>query len=140
MVAARTDRPKHDARVVLRSADHGGQIAPPPLIKVHVVVVGVLPVLEAIERLVHDEHAQPVAGVEEGRRDGVVARADRIVAEVLQVLDAALLSAGDRGGAQRTIVTAAPDSHGVRRRSDRSEVRQWIQTTERWGHVTDGPH
>ena len=121
MVAVRTDGPEHDARVVLRSADHGGQVAPPPLIEVHVVVVGVLPVLEAIERLVHHEHAQPVAGVEEGRRDGVVARADRIVAEVLQVLDAALLSAGDRGGAQRTIVTASSARQPRSQTTERSE-------------------
>ena len=117
----RTDGPEHDARVVLGSADHGGQVTPPPRVEVHVVVVRVLAVLEAIESLVHDEHAQPIAGVEEGRRDGVVARADRIVAEVLQVLDAALLSPRDRGGAQRTIVTASSARQPRSQTTERSE-------------------
>ena len=117
----RTDGPEHDARVVLGSADHGGQVAPPPRVEVHVVVVRVLAVLEAIESLVHDEHAQPIAGVEEGRRDGVVARADRVVAEVLQVLDAALLSPRDRGGAQRTIVTASSARQPRSQTTERSE-------------------
>ena len=117
----RTDGPEHDARVVLGSADHGGQVTPPPRVEVHVVVVRVLAVLEAIESLVHDEHAQPIAGVEEGRRDGVVARADRVVAEVLQVLDAALLSPRDRGGAQRTIVTASSARQPRSQTTERSE-------------------
>ena len=98
------DAPEDHAGMVAVAQDHGVQIALPPVLEEPVVVVGVLALLPAVEGFVHDQHAQPVAGVEEGRRGRIVAGADGIEAAGLQQLDAALLGAVNGRRAQRPVV------------------------------------
>ena len=81
--------------VVAVTQDHGLDVALPPVVEPDVIVVGVLALGPAIESFVHDQNALAIARIEERRRDGVVAGADRIVAVGLEQLDAALLRTRD---------------------------------------------
>ena len=57
-----------------------------------------------VEGLVQYDHAEPVAGVEEGGGVGVVRRSDRVVSALLHELDLALLAPGIGLSAEEAVV------------------------------------
>ncbi len=94
----------HHARVVLVLGHHVGQVLAPPLVEVvHVVVLRLVDV-PVVDVLVHDQHAQAVAGVEKGARAGVMRAPDGVVALRQHKLDLALLGVGPGTGAQDAVV------------------------------------
>eukprot|EP00966_Prymnesium_polylepis_P019632 452591-Prymnesium_polylepis.1 len=98
------DRPHDDRGRVPVAQHHRRHVALPPLVEELVVVVAVLARVPAVEGLLHEQHAEPVASVDKCARDRVVRRADRVVAIGLQQLDPPLLGAADRLGAERAVV------------------------------------
>ena len=85
-------------------AHHRLDVALPPFREGQGVVEGALALGPHVEGLVHDQHAEPVAGVQHGRAERVVGAADRVEPGVLEQLDAALLGAGDRRRAEDAVV------------------------------------
>ncbi len=100
------DAPHDDAGMIAVAQHHRAEVALPPVGEVRVIVlrVGGLLALPLIEGLVHHQHAQAVARVEKRGRGRVVAGADGVEAVRLHQLDAALLGAIDRGGAEQAVV------------------------------------
>ena len=84
---------------------HGGQVLAPVFPEKGVVVIlqqlGLFP---DVERLVHHDHAQLVAAIQEIRRRGIVGAADRIETVGLDQFHLAALGPVDSDGAQYAIV------------------------------------
>ncbi len=98
------DAPHDDAWMVPVAQYHALKVALPPVGKGYMVVVGSLAFPPAVEGLVDHEHAQSVAGIQEGRRGRVVGAADGVIAIGLVKLNLALLSPVVGCGAQDAVV------------------------------------
>ena len=83
---------------------HGVGVALPPVLERHAVVVGILPLRPAVEGLVHHQHAQPVADVQERRRRRIVRGSDGIETGSLQDLHPPFLRPVEGRRSQRTVV------------------------------------
>ena len=79
-----TDGVENDAGVVEVPLHHGGGIFLPVFRPVAAVVIGILAVVPHVEALVHDVHAQRVAGLQHGAGCGIVCGADGVEAVFLQ--------------------------------------------------------
>ena len=110
------DRVEDDAGVVDVLGDHRLDVALPPLREVQAVVEVALGRGPHVERLVHDQHAEAVAGVKHRLAHRVVGHPDRVEAGVLEYLDAAFLGAGEGRRAEDPVVVVdagAAQLHGL---------------------------
>src|ERR1035438_8824904 len=84
--------------------NHAFEVTLPPVLEIKVIVLRILRVLPAVECLVQDHHAQPVARVQEiaGRR--IVAGANRVIATRLEVLHTAFFGARNTRRTQWSII------------------------------------
>ena len=98
------NRVEHDAGMVAVLLDHVGKVAAPPRIEVLNVVVERLVDVPMVHVLVHDQHAQVIAGVEQCLRAGVMGRAYGVVALLAHEQDLAPLRVGKGAGTQHAIV------------------------------------
>jgi hypothetical protein len=87
------DAPHDHARMVAIAQEHALEVAFPPVVEGDVVIGDVLAVSPAVERLVDDEHSDPVACVEERRSRRVVRTPNGVEAVRLQQLNLSLLGA-----------------------------------------------
>ena len=101
LVANRVD---HDAGMVAVLLDHVGKVAAPPCFEVVNIVVERLVDVPMVHVLVHDQHAQVVAGVEQRLRARVVGRAHGVVALLAHEQDLAPLRIGKGAGTQHAVV------------------------------------
>ena len=85
------DAPQGDAWVAAVPEDHRVNVGLPGGVEEPAVVLRVLAILPAVERLIHDQEALSVAGVQEGRRGWIVAGADGVEPGALEEGDAPLL-------------------------------------------------
>ncbi len=90
--------------MVAVAQQHRVQVALPPFVEVTGVIVAVLATLPAVESLVHDQHAQLVAGVEERLGGRVVGTADGIETGRLGQADAPVFGVVVGCGAERAVV------------------------------------
>ena len=81
-----------DARVVVVLVHHVGDVLLPPLVKVRHIVVFRFVDVPVVDVLVHHQHTEAVARVQQRLRAGIVRAADGVVAVFLQQADAALLA------------------------------------------------
>ena len=81
-----------DARVVVVLVHHVGDVLLPPLVKVRHIVVFRFVDVPVVDVLVHHQHTEAVARVQQCFRARIVRAADGIVAVFLQQADAALLA------------------------------------------------
>ena len=98
------DAPHHHRWMVAIAQHHGVDVALPPLVEEDAVIVSVFALRPAIERFVHDQHAQPVAGVEDIRGGRVVRGADGVEPGRLEHFDAPLLRAVEGRRPQGAVV------------------------------------
>ena len=98
------NRVEQHAGVVAVLLDHVGKIAAPPRIEVLNVVVERLVDVPMVRVLVHDQHAQVVAGVEQRLRARVVGRAHGVVALLAHEQDLAPLRIGKGASTQHAVV------------------------------------
>ena len=86
-----------DAGVVAVAQDAVAQVGVGPFLEMEVIVMFVFALGPAVEKLVHDEEAHPVAKVEELGGGGIVGGADGVDAEFLEDFETALPH-GERHG------------------------------------------
>lgn len=98
------DAPDDDGGVVEVAGDHRFGIDEGPVLEFEVVVVGGFGGLPVVEDFIHDEHAEAIAGVEEGGRGGIVGGAEGVEAGVFEDFDAAEFGAVEGGGAEWAVV------------------------------------
>ena len=98
------DRVEDDTRMVDVVAHHRLDVGLPPLGEPQPVVVAGLGLVPHVERLVHDDHPEPVAGVEHRVAHRVVGAADRVEAGGLEQLDPTLVGTIDRRRTERAVV------------------------------------
>ena len=87
-----------------RPHEHGFDVGFPPVAEPGRVVVFGFRLEPHVERLVHDQHPEPVARREHGLAHGVVGAANGVEAGRPQQFDASLFGPFDRGGTQHTVV------------------------------------
>src|SRR5690348_11256789 len=78
------DAPHHDAWMVARTADDGGEIFAPVLVEMDRVILRLLAIAPDVEGLRHHHQAMAVAGIEESRGEWIVRRPQRIEAARLE--------------------------------------------------------
>ena len=96
------DAPDDDPGVVAVARHHVADVGRRPLAEEAGVVVLVLGLVPAVERLVHHQEAHPIGHVQQLRRGRVVGRAKRVDAHALEhlqvLLDRAVVDGGARAG------------------------------------------
>ena len=98
------DAPENDAGMIAVAAQLRAPVLLVPVVEEQMIIVRPLAALPAIKRLVHHQHAHPVAQIEQFRRGRIVAGADGVAAHLLQNLNLPLQRAGVDGRAERAQV------------------------------------
>ncbi|EGY01721.1 hypothetical protein AZA_58047 [Nitrospirillum viridazoti Y2] len=98
------DAPEQHAGMVAAADHQAVEVGRPILREEAGVVLGALGLVPGVERLVDDQHAQRVGGVQRRLAGGVVGAADGVVAGGLHQRDLTRVRVGQAGGADHVIV------------------------------------
>ena len=104
------DAPEDDAGMIAVAAQFGAPILLVPVVEEQMIIVFGFAAFPAVEGLIHDDHAQAVAEIEQFRGGRIVAGANGVAAHLLQDFDLPLQGADVDGGAQRAEVVVVADA------------------------------
>ncbi len=104
------DAPEDDGGMIAVAAEFGAPILLVPVIEEQMIIVFGFAAFPAIEGLIHNEHAQAVAEIEQFRGGRIVAGANGVAAHLLQNFDLPLQGAEVDGGAEGAEVVVVADA------------------------------